>query len=148
MYLQEKIKQSFFVILISLCLASCASVQYTAKYDAQVRDDSVILAKRIDLFWGQLLDLPQEKRLFSHFQSQYTEIEVELRNLVMRNKIRPLNDESTEQGKITLDLWLQDRAQHKKDNKFSDFIAERHRLQFQRLFIAIITGEDNKTLAK
>jgi hypothetical protein len=62
----------------------------------------------------------------------------------MKNEIRALNKESTKQSKIALELWVQDRAIHKKDNGFTDFEAKRHRKQFYRVFKAMAKGESVK----
>ncbi len=101
-------------------------------------------SKEIDRFYGELLYTKEDERNYDRFKEQYLAIEVDLRGLLTKNKIRPLNDESTKQTEIALELWLDDKKQHKENDKVSDFIINRHREQFQRIFIAMAKGEEAK----
>lgn len=132
----------FFIIL--LIVTGGCTVKYVADYDAGIKDEIIQISKKVDLFWGELLDTPEAERNYEKFRNKYTAIETDIRGLVMRNEIRPLNKESTKQANIALELWIQDRDEHKKNDKFSDFVARRHRKQYQRVFIAMAKGEDAK----
>ena len=134
-----------FVIISGILLSAC-TVQYVADYDASIVEETVTIAKKVDLFWGELLDTPTTKRQYSAFREQYNIIETDIRGLLMKNRIRALNNESTEQVEILLRLWVDDRESHKKKNSFSDFLAKRHRQQFERVFIAIAKGEKAKDI--
>ncbi|XBS69315.1 hypothetical protein ABK905_23225 [Acerihabitans sp. KWT182] len=59
----------------------------------------------------------------------------------MKNEIRPLNEQSTEQSKIALNLWVDDKNKHKLSDGFSDYIAEAHREQYLEIFTAMAKGE-------
>jgi len=119
-------------------------VKYVAEYDATVKEEIVQIAKKVDLFWGNLIDTDINQRSYELFKDRYNEIETELRGLLMKNEIRPLNEESTKQAQILLDLWIQDKQIHKESNSFSDFEAKRHREHFTRVFTAMAKGEDIK----
>ena len=131
------------LIFISFILFQC-TVKYVAEYDATVKEEIVQIAKKVDLFWGNLIDTDINQRSYDLFKDRYNEIETELRGLLMKNEIRPLNEESTKQAQILLDLWIQDKEIHKESNSFSDFEAKRHREQFTRVFTAMAKGEDIK----
>lgn len=138
---------SFAFLLFFLALfASGCMVRYVAEYDTEVKTEILRIAKEVDLFWGKLLDTPTNQRQYAKFRNDYNLIEADLRNLLMRNKIRPLNDESVEQSQIALDLWVDDKSTHKEKNSISDFIAERHREDFVRVFIAMAKGEEAKDI--
>jgi hypothetical protein len=139
--------RKFLIILISAVLLSGCTVKYVAEYDAAIKDEIVVIAKKVDLFWGTLLDTPEGERQYDNFKDKYNEIETDIRGLHMKNEIRALNKLSTKQVKILLELWIEDRELHKKENKFSDFSAKRHRKQFARVFIAIAKGEEAKNTA-
>lgn len=132
-----------FMLLLAGLMSGC-TIHYVADYDASVKDETLQIAKKVDLFWGKLLDTPAAQRPYSQFQAQYTEIETDIRGLLMKNQVRPLNDISTKQVSNLLELWIEDRDMHKKDDNFSDFLAQRHRKQFVRVFTAIAKGEDAK----
>lgn len=139
----RKFSITFFILTILLTINGCA-VRYVADYDAAIKDEIIQIAKKVDLFWGALLDTEPDKRKYAAFKDQYNAIESDMRGLVMKNDIRELNDASTKQAVITLDLWSEDRSMHKKNDNFSNFIAKRHRKQFNRIFIAMAKGEDIK----
>lgn len=132
-----------FLITILLSANGCA-VRYVADYDASIKEEIVQVAKKVDLFWGDLLDTPTVDRRYDKFKEQYNQIETDIRGLVMKNEIRALNKESTKQANIALELWIEDRSIHKDKDSFSDFEAKRHRKQFNRVFTAMAKGEEAK----
>jgi hypothetical protein len=138
---------SVFIIL-ALCFAGTGcTVKYVADYDANIKDEIIQISKKIDLFWGDLLDTPVGDRKYIKFKDKYNEIESDLRGLVTQNEIRALNRESTKQAENALDLWVQDRDLHKKNDSFTDFEAKQHRKQYNRVFIAMAKGEEAKNVA-
>lgn len=139
----KKVIFYFLLILIFATNLGC-TVRYVAEYDATIKGEIVQVAKKVDLFWGQLLDTPIGEREYGKFKNKYNEIETDIRGLLMKNKIRPLNKESTKQSENALKLWLEDKAIHKDKDGFSDFEAKRHRKQFVRVFIAMAKGEEVK----
>ena len=134
------------IFLSLIFLASC-SVKYVADYDSSIKEETVNVAKQVDLFWGNLLDTPVSNRQYAQFKDQYNLIETEIRGLLIKNQIRALNELSTKQIEILLGLWIEDKESHKTEDTFSDFLANRHRQQFVRLFVAIAKGEEAKKMA-
>lgn len=141
-----KIRFVYLFFLVFLVSTGC-TVKYVAEYDAAIKEEIVQVSKKVDLFWGELLDTPINERKYAKFKDKYNEIEADIRGLVMRNEIRPLNKESTKQAKIALDLWIEDRELHRKNDGFTDFEARQHRTQFTRVFTAIAKGEEVKDTA-
>jgi hypothetical protein len=135
-----------FLITVLLSSNGCA-VQYIADYDASIKDEIVQVAKKVDLFWGALLDTQSADRKYDKFKGQYNQIETDIRGLVMKNEIRALNKESTKQANIALELWVEDRSIHKENDGFSDFEAKQHRKQFNRVFTAMAKGEEAKNIS-
>ncbi len=140
-------KQKIFLLfLISFPLFSLYScrVQYVASYDQVVQNEIIKISSEVDMFYGKLLETPEDQRSYDDFKDDYLKIEVDLRTLLTRNEIRPLNDESIQQTKNALDLWLDDKDQHRTKNTVSDFTLKLHRKQFQRIFVAMAIGESVK----
>ena len=115
-----------------------------AEYNSVIKEETVQTAKKVDLFWGKLIDTPISERKYDTFKDKYNEIESDIRGLLIRNKIQELNKSSTTQVETLLDLWVEDKRIHKDGDTFSDFEANRHRKQFVRVFIAIAKGEEAK----
>lgn len=143
--MQNRLKESGIALaLLFALLASGCTVKYVAEYDAAIKDETVAIARKVDLFWGNLLDTPTDQRQYEKFKTLYNEIEADIRSLHMKNQIRPLNKLSTRQVRNALELWVEDKERHKREDGFSDFLAKRHRRQFVRVFTAIAKGEEVK----
>lgn len=140
-------KFSIIFLITVLLSANGCTVRYIADYDASIKDEIVQVAKKVDLFWGALLDTQSADRKYDKFKDQYNQIETDIRGLVMKNEIRALNKESTKQADIALELWVEDRSIHKENDGFSDFEAKRHRKQFNRVFTAMAKGEEAKNIS-
>ncbi len=133
--------------LFTLLMLSACTVRYVAEYDASITEEIIKLLKKVDMFYGELLETDVNNRGYENFKEKYIEIESDLRVLLVKNQIRALNKESTEQAKIALELWIEDKEEHKENNTVSDFIAKRHRGQFTRIFIAMAKGEKAKDIS-
>jgi hypothetical protein len=135
----------FVAALACLGLASC-SIQLVADYDATTYEEILRAGKRVDFFYGNLLEAPEKDRMYSKYSEKYVEIETDLRSLYMRNKSRPLNQESTEISRIILDLWVKYKQAHQNRDAYSSGIAKLDRGRFQRLFGSAANAEAAKKL--
>lgn len=131
------------LLLAILLLTSCA-VKYVADYDQTTLNKIIDVSKQVDLFYITLLDIESTERDFEKFTQSYKEIEVELRSLVMINKIRPLNDDSTRIAEQVLEFWLKYKTKHKEKNRYSNAQLKLHQKRFNRLFTAMAIGETLK----
>ncbi len=129
-----------FILLTFLVSTGCA-ITLISEYDASIKDEIVNTSKKVDLFWGELLDTPVAERQYAKFKDKYNEIEVDIRGLVMKEEIRPRNIESTKQAKNALERWVAERKRHKEKDTIVDFEAKRRRRDFIRIFIAMAKGE-------
>lgn len=133
-------------VMLAAVVSGC-TYHYVADYDAQVVEDINLISKKIDIFFGKLMETPAQERTYQQFKDAYIEVEADLRLLLRCNEIRPLNQETTKQINITLKLWLDDKAKHEQKNTVSNFIAKKHREQFCRLFVAMAKGELAKEMS-
>lgn len=130
-----------YLTLLSILIFKGCTVQYVAAYDENIKDEIIKIAGEVEMFYAELLETEINDRTYDNFIDKYLAIEVNLRTLLLKNKIRPLNEESTKQTEIALELWLDDKEKHKTNNTVSNFIVDSHRSQFQRIFIAMAKGE-------
>ena len=122
-----------FLVLLSLLSAGCA-LQLVAPYDARTEELIFNDARLVDQFYSELQDTPEERRSYAVFAAEYRDIEGDLRSLVLRNKVRKLNEDSTEIAQTILDQWQKCRERHKKADAYKDAIAELDRDRFRRMF--------------
>ena len=78
----------FVVVIVALFASSGCAVRYVADYDASIKEEIFQVAKKVDIFWGVLLDTDKAERPYDKFKEQYNQIEADLRVLVMKNEIR------------------------------------------------------------
>lgn len=129
-------------------LISCR-VTFLPAYDAELSKEIVNTAKLVDKFYLQMLETTEEAsrgRSYDKFANKYIEIEVEINALLIRNKIRPLNENSTRICEITLELWQKYKDEHKTDNTLSDGLIRLNHKTFADLFYAMQVAEEGKNL--
>ncbi|MEX0661205.1 MAG: hypothetical protein WEA58_10200 [Balneolaceae bacterium] len=143
----QKRKRSWpCIALLLLLLHTGCTVQYVAAFDENVRDQIYELAETVDKFWGTMLEMPEDEREYALFRDQYVDIETKLRSLVLKNEARPGNEESAEQSRILLELWIEDKDIHRELDSFNNFLANRHRRQFTEVFTAMARAEEEKRM--
>lgn len=132
--------------LILILFYGCG-IKLVADYDAAAYDAILSTAKQVDTFYVKLLETPENERQYKGFADQYTAIEVEIRSLVMRSKIHPLNEDSTGIAEIILDKWLKYKEAHESTNTYKSALVQLHWQRFTRLFTAMAVAEEAKRLA-
>jgi hypothetical protein len=90
---------------VGLALGGC-SIKFVADYDSTTFEEILKIGKKIDRFYGDLLETPENSRQYQKYADKYVEIETDLRSLYTRNKARTLNQESAEISEIALNLGL------------------------------------------
>lgn len=136
------------LILTAVVLAVTAGcpMRFVADYDSAVVEEIFLISKKVDMFFGKILETSGENREYDNFKNTYIEIEADLRSLLRRNEVRAFNEPTIKQINIALELWQSDKAKHKEKNTVSDFIAKSHRKQFARVFVAMAQGEIAKDI--
>jgi len=127
-------------------LAGCAPVQFVADYDAATFEEILSVGKKVDRFYGDLLESPEANRPYAEYSGKYVEIETDIRSLWLRNQARPLNQESTRISKIILEFWIKYKDEHLADGGYGNGEAKLDRNRFSRLFAAAANAELAKKL--
>lgn len=140
---------SIFALLLSMVTISSCRVQFIPAYDAKIAEQIDATAKAVDKFYLTMLatSTPEnEGRAFNKYSEQYVAIEVELNSLLNKNKIRPLNENSTRICEITIQLWQKYKQEHKDDNTLSDGLIKLNNKTFSDIFYAMQVAEKGKEL--
>lgn len=133
------------VLTVGIFLSSC-SIKLVADYESATFEEVILAGKKVDRFYGELLETPAGERQYQKYAEQYVDIETDLRSLYIRNRARALNEESTEISDIILKLWLKYKANHASQNSYSDGSAKLDRARFTRLFISAADAEIAKKI--
>ena len=126
-----------------LLLPSCA-LQLVSDFDQQSLKQMELVAKKVNRLFIKLSYLSPEQRNYHQVKSSYMDVDVELQALKTRQQLRPLNELTLKQLNIIISLWQQGRDRHKSANTVSDFLLKRHQKQYNRMFVAMIKGEESK----
>lgn len=140
-----KLLYLLLVIVTASVLSGCP-VKLVADYDGNTFEETVKLSKKVDLFYGNLLEIREPERQYKKFAEQYVEIESDIRSLVTRNQARPLNAESTKISETILGLWVKYKQNHQATDGYSNGTAKLDRKRFIRLFNAATAAEVAKKL--
>jgi hypothetical protein len=146
-FMIQRFKTIFcFIVLLGLMTAGC-SLQLVAPFDAATQEQIFQNARQVDQFYTELQDTPEEKRSYATFAPKYREVEAALRSLVLRNKVRKLNEDSTEIAKKILAQWEKCKERHRKLDAYKEAVAGLDRDRFRRLFEYAAGAEGAKTPA-
>lgn len=138
-------KTKILLLFFSIIFIISCSVKLIADYDRDTADKIIEISKLVDLFYMNLLATEPSERAYNKFTEEYNNIEVELRALVMMNKLRTKNEDSTQIAESTLEFWLKYKETHKENNNYKNAKLKIHRKRFNRLFTAMAIGEKVKT---
>ena len=133
------------LLAFTIALASCA-IKLVPDYDSATFEEIIKVAKKVDRFYGDLLETDESARPYQKYSDRYVDIETELRWLQMRNSVRALNQESTQISASILALWIKYKSAHKASNRYSDGVAKLDRNRFNRLFVSAADAEAAKKL--
>lgn len=142
--LTQMYQRLLLLFVTSLALITGCSIQLIAPYDADTQRSTFDCAKLVDHFYGKLMETDEQSRQYVKFADQYVAIESELNALVLRNKVRKLNTDSTDIAEQILKFWQKYKTRHKKDDTYSTGNAELDRDRFARLFAYAVRAEDAK----
>jgi len=133
-------------LFTTFALSGCSRISLVADYDSTTYEEIIRIAKEVDRFYGVLLEQDESERAYQPYSAAYVEIETDIRSLYIRNKSRPLNEESTQISQSMLDLWIKYKKRHKEKETYKTGNATLDRNRFVRLFIAAASAEDVKNL--
>ncbi len=137
------------VVFLSVLAFNSCKVTFIPSYDAGISEQIENTTKAVDKFYLSMLETTStlnNGRAYNNFSGQYVNIEVELNSLLNKNKIRPLNENSTRICEITIQLWIKYKEEHKNDNTLSDGLIKLNRKTFSDLFFAMQVAEEGKKI--
>jgi hypothetical protein len=144
-HFKHKNFRSLIILCCVLCSVSC-TVRYVAEYNAALSDEIIRVAKKVDYFYANLQNASDSLRTFDKSVEHYTEIDVDLNSILMRNKIRPLNSESAKIAENIVSLWTKYKNSHKENNTYKNALLTLHRQRMGRMFSAMFDAEEAKKM--
>jgi hypothetical protein len=133
---------AFFLAITS----SGCTIKLVADYDSAAFEEILATGKKVDKFYGTLLESKPGDRKYAAFSDQYVALEADIRGMVTRNQARSLNSESTEISGLILKLFIKYKDLHKKNDNYSDGTAILDRNRLARMFASAASAEEAKKL--
>ncbi len=137
-------QKSYIFLVFLLILFVVQGCRIIAEYDKATENAIFASAKEVDRFYGHLLETDENEREYSKYSDMYVEIEAQLNALVLRNKVRELNKDSTEIAENILKLWRESKVSHKEKNTYTTGTAKLDRGRFERVFSYALRAEGAK----
>ena len=145
-YVSKKINLLVIILFVALSLTSCA-IKLIPDYDSEISTQIDNVSKQTDKFYLSISEKTSEgdsAREYKNYIDEYIEIEVELISLLNKNKIRPLNKNSTKISEIALQIWQKYKNEHRQYNLISNADITLNRKYFSDLFYAMKVAENAK----
>jgi hypothetical protein len=136
-----------FALLFAIASSGCA-VKFVADYNSAAFEEILATGKKVDKFYGTLLETRSDARQYSIFTDQYVALETDIRGMVTRNQARALNSESTEISRLILKIFVKYKADHKEKDTYSDGKAKLDRDRLTRMFASAASAEEAKKLSE
>lgn len=127
-----------------LALFTACALQIAPDYDTATANQIVATAKVVDKFYADLNQAPDSDRPYSKYAPEYGTVEVEIRALVLRNKMRALNEDSSTVADTLLTLWQKVESTHKTKDAYPTVLANIDQERIDGLLQAMGTTEGNK----
>ena len=140
-------KNKFIAFVCLLVLSQGCKVSLISNYDAAIATQIENTLKMVDQFYLTMKETTAEAndgRAYQHFVNQYIAIEIELQSLVDKNKVRPLNKNSTAIAENVLEQFIKYKDQHKADNTIKDANIILNRMYMHDQLVRLQMGESFK----
>ncbi|MFO7879774.1 MAG: hypothetical protein ACQES0_10225 [Bacteroidota bacterium] len=137
-------KLQIILLALFLGISTSCSVQFVPDYEKEISDEVTSLMKDINLFYLRLMETPEKERDYDPCVEYYIDIQADLHSLYYKNKVRPLNEESTENCLIALEKWKKYKNRHKNDNTLSNANIELQNQYMQDMLYYILVAEEAK----
>lgn len=144
--LPSRLVALFLAVFFSIASSGCA-IKLVSDYDSAAFEEILATGKKVDKFYGTLLETMADTRHYATFADQYVALETDIRGMVIRNQARALNSESTEISQLILKLFVKYKGLHKDKNTYTDGTAKLDRNRLTRMFASAASAEEAKKLS-
>lgn len=131
---------------LSIMSMSACRVQLLPSHDAALQEEITTLAKTVDKFYLHMMESDSAGRSFSANVGEYINIEAELRSILNKNRIRPLNQNAIRINEITLETWIKEKEKHRTANTLSQGLVKLNAMTFRDFFYAMLVAEEAKKM--
>lgn len=111
-------------------------------FDTKTQEQTLSVAKKIDDLCSSLVESYETP--YSRYAEKYRVIDVELKNLLLRQESRSLNSASVEQQRLVIENFNKIWEAHKSEDKLSKLFVTEVRQLFHAMFQKILYLEASK----
>lgn len=121
-------------------LQAC-TVRLVDNFDSASFEETIRLSKLVERFYIDLLQSDARQRQYKNFSNRYTGLEIELRALLLRNELRPDNEDSVKIVNKLLTLWIETGNRHKEKDTYTSGNAKLDKKRFNNMFTSALRAE-------
>ncbi|MEI7628944.1 MAG: hypothetical protein WCJ80_11930 [Bacteroidota bacterium] len=141
---QTRMLSVMVVALIMITMSACRVTMLPPR-DAAIVAQIDAVSKSVDLLYLTMLESDSvDNRTYATYAERYINIEVELTSLLNKNKVRPLNKNSTRICEISLQLWQKYKEEHKLKRLLNNDVVKLYRVRMSNLFYTMQVAEKGK----
>jgi|GEM_PF-6158883 len=116
--------------------------QRKVQFDAYNQEKVLEVAKHVDNFFSRAIAAAKDQIPFTSMREELREISVELRDLELRDSVRPLNELSSKQIRLVREHWDRMIDLFREEKTPSPVFLEEARKQLRELFAIILAFPD------
>lgn len=148
---RQKLKRLFLFVFVISVLATSCTVSLVAAYDQQVAAQIETVNKEIDRFYMVMLETTMNdngERAYDKYAENYIDIQLDLKNLLQKNKRRDKNQETIKINQRIYDKWNEYKDIHKSQNELSDADIEANMMNMDNMLNKMLAAEQFKKAIK
>ena len=147
----SKINALSMVLLSLLFISGCKSIKLVPDFDASLSEQIMDTAKKVDAHYITMIGMFNDSITalsYEEVSDGYEEIEIELNSILLKNKVRELNNESIQVSSTVLDTFIKYKNRHKSRAKGqSKIMLEDDWVVMKDLLFLLSVSEDSKRYA-
>ena len=90
-YISRRLRHFAVLFVVAFAVNGCA-IKLVPDYYGVTFEEIIKVGKKVDRFYGDVLETKSTDRPYQKFSERYVDIETDIRSLVTRNRARALNE--------------------------------------------------------
>jgi hypothetical protein len=129
---------------VSVRVLSAVIPANVASYDSRTEESAFQVVRAVDDFVIRLRESPEDQRTVDRFRDDFRRIEIELRQLELRNMLRPLNKHSSQMVAILSESWDRLKQHLEQEGKLNLVFVQLVHKQLRETLGMILLVEESK----
>lgn len=140
----QKVMKVLCLTILTFMLSSC-KIQLIADYDNELVKQIEEVQLSANKHFIKMQEVAYSSSVkYEDFVDSYIEIEAKIKSIYDKNKVKPLNDESTRNAQILLQKWRKYKSEHRDSDVFGLGDIKITQVYVDDFITALLKGEKIK----